>query len=62
MGELYFLADQVQKLKPNWTIEECEEWLYQNWDRVEGPMLRKCWEILEVFLDLRHLQVKIEKE
>lgn len=43
--------EDVQTLKPDWTLEQCEEWLEMNQKYVRDRLVELGWEVIETLLD-----------
>jgi hypothetical protein len=43
-------AEDVSMMKPNWTIEQCEEWLQDNEGRIQDRLTELGWEVLDSLL------------
>ena len=43
-------AEDVQTLQPDWTMDECENWLQMNWKYMRDRSIEHGWEVLETLL------------
>lgn len=54
MNEKYatvtWTAEDVQTLRPNWTLEKCAEWLDSNERYVQDRLVELGWEVIESLL------------
>jgi hypothetical protein len=49
-AEVAWIAEDVQRLRPNWTTEECEEFLVENESLLAGSMTQDGWGTIEALL------------
>ena len=47
---VYWRAEDVSVMKPEWTIEQCEEWLRDNENRIQDRLTELGWEVLDSLL------------
>jgi hypothetical protein len=40
----------IQSLRPNWTKEECANWLQMNWKHIQDRSIELGWEVIEALL------------
>lgn len=43
-------AEDIEILRPHWTIEQCEEWLGQNEKYIRDRLIELGWEVIECML------------
>ena len=43
-------AEDVKTLRPEWTDQQCEDWLFANWKYVQDRSIEVGWEIIESLL------------
>ncbi len=43
-------AEDVQTLRPNWTLEKCAEWLDSNERYIQDRLVELGWEVIESLL------------
>lgn len=43
--------DDVHELKPEWTLEQCEDWLAKNEDNISDRLIERGWVVMETLLD-----------
>ena len=43
-------ADDVQTLRPEWSVEKCEEWLESNQRCIQDRLVELGWEVIENLL------------
>jgi len=46
-AQVYWTADDVRELRPDWTDEQCEELLARIEDRLQSMMIQRGWDIIE---------------
>lgn len=44
-------AADVQTLRPNWGLEQCEEWLADNEHHIQSRLTEVGWECIQALLD-----------
>jgi len=44
-------SEDVQTLRPTWTVEQCEEWLERNERYIQDRLVELGWEVIETLLD-----------
>jgi len=49
-ANITWVAGDVQTLKPDWTIEQCEDWLSTNAKYIEARSVELGWEVIEDLL------------
>lgn len=47
---VYWRAEDVKTIKPNWSIEKCEEWLSDYEGKIQDRITELGWEVLDAFL------------
>ena len=45
-GELSWVAEDVQTLRPEWTLDACEEWLGSNGKYLRDRLCELGWEVM----------------
>lgn len=45
-------AEDVSMIKPEWSIEKCEEWIQDNENRIQDRLTELGWEVLDSFLGM----------
>ena len=50
MAAVTWLPEDVQSLKPDWTLEKCNEWLEDNEGHIQDRLTELGWEVLESYL------------
>jgi len=43
-------AEDVQTLKPNWSLEKCNEWLEDNERHMQDRLIELGWEVMDALL------------
>jgi hypothetical protein len=43
-------AGDIQTLRPDWTLTQCEDWLRYNWMRIHDRSITLGWEVIEALL------------
>ena len=43
-------AEDVQTLKPNWSLEKCNEWLEDNERHMQDRLIELGWEVIDALL------------
>jgi hypothetical protein len=43
-------AEDIATVKPDWTEEQCEEWLDDNWGHIQDRMIELGWEVIDCSL------------
>ena len=46
-------AEDVKTLRPEWTDQQCEDWLFANWKYVQDRSIEVGWEIIESLLQTK---------
>jgi hypothetical protein len=49
-AEVAWTAEDLQTLRPNWSDEQCEEWLDRNEDYIQTRLIELGWEVMESLL------------
>lgn len=44
-------AEDIQTLRPDWTPDQCEEWLESNQRYIQDRLVELGWEVIETLLD-----------
>ena len=47
-------ANDVRTLRPDWSEEECLEWLDSNWSHIEDRCVELGWEVIECLLPAKN--------
>jgi hypothetical protein len=48
---LRWAPEDVLTLRPNWTLDRCEEWLEANQRHIQARLCELGWEVIETLLD-----------
>ena len=48
--KITFAAEDIQTLRPNWSLEECESWLQENEKYIRDRLIELGWEVIETLL------------
>jgi len=48
--KIVWRAGDVQTLRPDWTDEQCQAWLDENWRRMKDRCVELGWEVMEALL------------
>ena len=55
-GEAYcnssWRAEDVKGMKPTWTLEQCEEFLNDNEDRIQDRITEVSYEVIDSFIQM----------
>ena len=43
-------AEDVKTLRPRWSLERCEKWLYENRKAISERSIELGWEVIEILL------------
>lgn len=46
-------AEDVKSMKPEWSLNKCEEWLNDNEDRIQDRLTEVGYEVIDSFLQMR---------
>ena len=49
--KIVWTAQDVKTLKPDWTLEQCEEWLEENSRSIEEHSIEHGWEVIQSLID-----------
>lgn len=49
-AEVTWRAEDVSTIKPEWTMEKCEEWLQDHENRIQDRLTELGWEVLDSLL------------
>lgn len=54
MAELRIIwsPEDIQSLRPNWTLEQCSEWLAENGSQIKDRLIELGWDVISILLDL----------
>jgi hypothetical protein len=47
---VYWRAEDVQYLKPSWTLPRCEEWLQDNEENIQDRLTEMGYEVMSALL------------
>ena len=50
MAAVTWRAEDVQTLKPNWSLEKCNEWLEDNERHISDRLIELGWEVIDALL------------
>jgi hypothetical protein len=50
MAAVTWHAEDVQTLKPNWSLEKCNEWLEDNERHISDRLIELGWEVIDALL------------
>lgn len=50
-AKVVWTAEDIQTLRPDWTLERCEEWLESNQRYIQDRLVELGWEVIETLLD-----------
>lgn len=45
-------AEDIQTLKPNWSMDKCEEWLSDYERNISDRLIELGWEVIQTLLDI----------
>lgn len=46
-AQVTWRAEDIQTLKPNWSLEKCQEWLESNENRIQDRLTELGWEVID---------------
>lgn len=49
-AKVEWTAEDVQTLRPDWTDDQCEEWLMANQKYIQDRLVELGWEVIESLL------------
>jgi hypothetical protein len=49
-AKVVWSPDDVQTLRPDWSLERCEDWLSANQKYIQDRMVELGWEVMESLL------------
>ena len=49
-AKVVWRAEDIKKLKPNWSLEKCEEWLEDNQENIQDRLTETGWDLIEGML------------
>ena len=49
--KIVWTPDDVNCLRPDWTEEQCLDWLSDNWRRIEERSVELGWEVMQDLMD-----------
>ncbi len=49
-AEVSWCAVDIQELRPEWTVQQCNEFLMENEDEIQGQMILRGWDVLAELL------------
>lgn len=50
LAKVTWHAEDVQTLKPNWSLEKCNEWLEDNERHISDRLIELGWEVMDALL------------
>ena len=50
MAAVTWHAEDVQTLKPDWSLEKCNEWLEDNERHISDRLIELGWEVIDALL------------
>lgn len=50
-AKVVWTAEDIQTLRPDWTLERCEEWLESNQRYIQDRLVELGWGVIETLLD-----------
>lgn len=50
LAKVTWHAEDVQTLKPNWSLEKCNEWLEDNEGHMQDRLIELGWEVMDALL------------
>jgi hypothetical protein len=50
LAKVTWHAEDVQTLKPNWSLEKCNEWLEDNERHISDRLIELGWEVIDALL------------
>lgn len=51
-AEVVWTKEDVQRLRPEWDLEKCEEWLDRNEKYLRDRIVELGWEVMESLLNM----------
>ena len=51
-AKVIWRAEDVQHLKPSWTLPRCEEWLQDNENAIQERLIELGWDVIETLLSM----------
>lgn len=51
-AEVAWTANDVKTLRPNWTLDECREFLANNQRRIQDRTIEHGWDVIEILLQM----------
>jgi hypothetical protein len=51
-AEVSWCAIDIQEFRPDWTLQQCNEFLVDNEDEIRGQMIMRGWDVLAELLRL----------
>lgn len=61
-AEVVWVADDILTLRPNWTLEQAEEWLSSNESDIQDMMVERGWNAIECLLGNESTEEETEAE
>ena len=53
--QITWVAEDIQTLRPNWTLEQCDDWLGSNSTHIEDRSTELGWEVIDSLLESEEL-------
>lgn len=50
--KIVWCSEDIQGFKPDWTLEQCEDWLYNNCKRIIDRSVEFGHEVIETLLEI----------
>lgn len=57
-AEVAWKIDDIKELKPDWSDEQCMDFLYQNEDLIQEAMIQRGWNAIEDLLSYEETEEK----
>ena len=52
LAKIVWCSEDIQGFKPDWTLEQCEDWLYNNCKRIIDRSVEFRHEVIETLLEI----------
>jgi len=53
-GKVVWRAEDVHIIKPNWTLDKCEDWLGDNERHISDRLIELGWEVMDTLLSMEN--------
>ena len=50
-AKVKWLPEDIQEILPEWTLDQCTEWLYNNQKYIAEGMVEAGWDIINALID-----------